>query len=253
MPRVNVGVVATVACGLAVALCGCGGQGIPRGAVIEAGSTPITKSELEREMARIAGASGVPGRATLEVPDPPRYRRCIAYKRANDPRPPKGQPQPTGASLLAECRLLYERVKLKAIYALIGFAWLGGKARELGLHASSAMVDRRLKEVKRYFPSEATYMKYLASEHTSATEMRRNVRLWVLTSLVQHRVEAQAGVLGGSESRRNVALLRFAHQFRAQWKAKTSCRRGYVFPVCRQYRRPSRPPVLAPPPVPLAG
>lgn len=250
--RLNAGALWLTTLCLLATLLGCGGKSMPQDAVIMAGSVSITKPELSHMMSVIAAQAGVPGRPTLEIPDPPNYTRCIAYKRAYPPAPPPtGGSQPNVARLRAECQLLYERVKLKAIYSLLSFAWLSGKAKELGVHASRGMVSRRFAQLKQSFPSEAAFKRYLAVEHLTPAELLRGLRLAVLTTLIQQKVEANAGVRDSSEASRTAALRRFAHAFKSEWKAKTSCRAGFVVPACEQYRPPKKRPILTPPHVSL--
>jgi hypothetical protein len=241
---------AACALSLFTALTGCAEKTLPPGVVIKAGSTQITKTALEHWMSVIAAESGGAGQPAPQTPDPPSYSRCIAYKRAWDSKPPKGQQPPAMSQLRAECKLLYERLKLKAIYFLIDDAWLGGKANELGVRATPSQVHE---QIRLSFPSAAAYRRILNVEHVSPADMLTRIRLLVLMTGIQQKVEAQAGVHGASETRRNAAMSRFGHAFKAQWKAKTSCRAGYVVPACKQYKRPKKPPVLAPPSVPLAG
>jgi hypothetical protein len=240
-------VVTACALSLCLPLTSCSGKTRSPGVVIKAGATQITKAGVEHWMSVIAAESGGAGRPAPQTPDPPHFSRCVAYKRVYDPKPPSDQRPLPISQVRAECRLFYERLKLKAIYFLIDDAWLRGKAGELGVRVTSEQVERQR---RLSFPSEAAYRRVLSLEHLSSADMLTRIRLLVLAGGIQQKVEQRAG---GSGSPRNTVMSRFGRAFMAQWKAKTSCRAGYVVPVCKQYKRPKRPPVLVPPSVPLAG
>ncbi|HLM85438.1 MAG TPA: peptidylprolyl isomerase [Solirubrobacteraceae bacterium] len=103
-------------------LASCGGSG--EGPVIaRVGAHAITRGALVRRMAEIA-TEGI-------VPDPPRYRACIAHEETLSPEPVKSQ-------LEDECRRGYRTLRRHAIESLISSDWLLGEARRRGLPAPTA-------------------------------------------------------------------------------------------------------------------
>jgi hypothetical protein len=249
--RTLVGIVVFTAC--LVLAGGCSdSSGVDVDAVIQVGSTSITRASVEHWMSVIAASAEGGGQPAPETPDPPRYRRCIAYKRAYDPKPPAARPAPNVSQLKSECERDYEKVKLKALYFLISLAWLKGKGAELGVHADAAAVQGELAAFKKGFPSEQAYKRYDMLKRITQADTEARLRMAVLVAKIQQKLEARAGGTTTNASRRTAVMREFANIFRRQWKAKTSCRAGYVVPLCKEYKPPAKPSALVPPQVPLA-
>jgi hypothetical protein len=107
------------AAALALALAACGGGSSSSGRVaIRVGDATIRAGDVRRQMQ--ADASGG------EVPDAPRFARCIARLRAQ-------QSEMLAEALVEECRSRYESLRARALTTLISSRWLVGEARERGL------------------------------------------------------------------------------------------------------------------------
>jgi hypothetical protein len=209
--------------------------------VVQVGSKAIAKSTVEHWMSVITATGYVnSGQPAPHTPDPPGFATCIAYKRRYPT--PASSHSPPRAKLKSECALEYAKVKLKALYILISDAWLSGKASELGIALNQGEVQRQLNVVKHSFSDEAAYKRYLLATGLNSADMLLRARLALLTNKIQQKIEVQAGGPRTSGAVRRTALQRFGRRFKAQWKAKTSCRTGYVVPFCSEYRGPARSP-----------
>ncbi len=243
----GLGAALLIACGLAAC-----GEGAAGEAVVKVGRTPITRAAVEHWMSVIAGEGSPPvGRPQPEVPAPPRYGACIAYRRKYPAPSVAGQPKPTPLQLKRECELEYRKEKLKALYVLISSEWISGEARELGVSVSSDAVKRQLVQLGSGARNESRVRRFLVGTRGTAHDLRSRIRQALLVTRIQQKLEARNRQKGLATAQRQQALNRFGERFSSKWRARTSCRSGYVVPICRQYKTPKVPPTLTPPRVPL--
>lgn len=104
-----------------------------------------------------------------------------AATQAQLPKPPKpGEAQ-------------YDELKESAINNLLEFVWLEGLAAEMGISVTDQKVQKKLKEVKdENFQSEAEYKKFLKESGFSRAEVRRQVKLQVLSEEIQADLQGRA-------------------------------------------------------------
>ena len=185
---------------------------------------------------------------TPPVPVPPRYDACIANPREHK-RLAFQQAHPTREQLKADCKLEFERFRLKALYLLISYQWVTGAARELGIRLDRRELTRQLSAYEQVGAANAgSFARYLRLTRATLADIELSLELAQLTQ----KVEVKVG--GGAQSpsqRRESLLADFGKKFRSRWRARTECRSQYIVPICRQYRRPQTPPKLVPPSVPL--
>jgi hypothetical protein len=234
---------------LAGGLTACGGATDEVAAQV--GKTTIARSEVEHWMSVIGGeVSTAAGQPEPSVPKPPSYSGCIAYKQKYPVTPANGKPKSAG-EVKTECRLEYEKEKVKALYFLGPFAWVRGEAAELGVDLTGGRLRRELALAERRFPSEEVARRVLVGTRGTKRDLTARLTQLLLLARIQQTLEQQGEQRGLTPAQRQQALDRFSERFERTWRARTSCRLGYVMPVCRQYRTPKVPSPITPPTIPL--
>jgi hypothetical protein len=200
----------------------------------------------------IAGeVSTAPGQPKPGVPAPPDYASCAAYKRKYPTTATAGA-KPTPVQLRRECASEFEKEKLKALYFLISSRWIEGAAQELGALPNEAELRRQIAPLERRFPSKAVARRFLVGVHGTEADLFARLKGVLLISKVQRKLEAQNRQRGLGKAERQQALDEFGQHFESTWRARTSCRPGYVVPICKErYLPPKVAATLSPPTVPL--
>jgi parvulin-like peptidyl-prolyl isomerase len=179
--------------GLTLAACG---GGIPGNAVVSVNGTPITKDTFNHWMTVAAGSSSpTTGSKTKPVvPDPPTYKACVAHLEATAPKPAKGQPKPTAATLKTQCEQQYTALKQQVLGFLISANWVLGEASSKNVKVSDNEVKKQFNQVKsQQFPKEADFQKFLASSGQTVSDLLLRVKLDMLSSKIQQKVTKDAG------------------------------------------------------------
>jgi hypothetical protein len=234
---------------LASGLTACGGT--TDEVAVQVGKTMISRSEVQHWMSVIGGeVSTAAGQPEPSVPKPPSYSACIAYKQKYPVTPTNGEPK-SADEVKNECRLEYEKEKVKALYFLVPFAWVRGEAAELGVNLTGGRLRRELALAERRFPSEDVARRVLVGTRGTKKDFAARLTQLLLLARIQQALERQGKQRGLTLAQRQQALDRFSERFERTWRARTSCRLGYVMPVCRQYRTPRVPPPITPPTIPL--
>jgi foldase protein PrsA len=178
-----------------VTLVACGG-GIPGNAVVAVNGTPITTTTFNHWMLVAAGSSSpaTGSKAKPVVPDPPTYKACVAHLEATAPKPAKGQPKPTAATLKTQCEQQYTALKQQVLGFLISANWVLGEASAQGVKVSDNEVKKQFNQVKsQQFPKEADFQKFLASSGQTVSDLLLRVKLDMLSSKIQQKVTKDAG------------------------------------------------------------
>jgi len=172
-----------------LAISACGG-GIPSNAVVQVGSTPITKATFNHWLAVAAAATATSsGTGKPVLPEPPNYTACIEHLKAVTPAPVKGQAPPTQAQLKAQCEQQYQALKQEVLSFLLSSQWVIGEASSLGLHVSDAEVKKRFEQVKtQQFPKQAEFEKFLATSGQTASDLLLRVKLNMLSAKIQQQI-----------------------------------------------------------------
>jgi hypothetical protein len=235
---------------LASGLTSCGGSAADEMAA-QVGTKKIARSEVQHWMSVIAGeVSTAAGQPEPSVPKPPNYSACIVYKKKYPITPSTSEPK-SASEVKHECRLEFEKEKLKALYFLIPLVWVKGEAAELGVNLTGKALEQELAAAKRQFPSEAVARKFLVGTRGTAKDLSARLTQLVLVARVQRILERQAAQRHLTRAQRQQALDQFSERFGRTWRARTSCRPGYVMPICRQYRAQKAPSPVTPPTLPL--
>jgi foldase protein PrsA len=179
-------------------LTACGG-GIPGNAVVSVNGTSIT-SQTFNHWLQVASASSAASTATGKtppkpvVPDPPTYKACVAHLEATAPKPAKGQPAPTAATLKAQCEQQYTTLKQQVLGFLISSNWVIGEANELGVKVSDTEVKKQFNQIRtQQFPKEADFQKFLANSGQTISDLLLRVKLNLLSSKIQQKITKDAG------------------------------------------------------------
>ncbi|HEY2631486.1 MAG TPA: peptidyl-prolyl cis-trans isomerase [Solirubrobacteraceae bacterium] len=184
---------AVLVTGLTLAACG---GGIPGNAVVAVNGTPITTSTFNHWMMVAAGSSSPTTSSTSKpvVPDPPTYKACVAHLEATAPKPAKGQPKPTPATLKTQCEQQYTALKQQVLGFLISANWVLGEASSQGVKVSDKEVQKQFNQVKsQQFPKEADFQKFLASSGQTVSDLLLRVKLDMLSSKIQQKITKDAG------------------------------------------------------------
>jgi foldase protein PrsA len=83
----------------------------------------------------------------------------------------------------------YDAVKQQVMQFLVSAKWIEGEAKDRGLSASPAEVDRQFEETKdQSFPSEKAYKRFLRSSGQTEEDLKFRVRLDVLSNKIRQQV-----------------------------------------------------------------
>jgi hypothetical protein len=224
------------------------GEGLASGTAVRVGTAPIGTTEVSHWMSVIAGEVSTPaGQPAPVVPDPPRYTRCIAYRRRYPATFQTGSA--ATATLTGECQHEYEKEQLKALYTLITSVWVADEASELGVTLTGTELDRLIAADEEQTPQ---IRRFLVGARGTNADLRARVKLIALTAKIQQKLEAEPSQHQTS-ARRQRELNRFGATFERKWRARTTCRQQYSVPICNDYRPPRTATGLVPPAIPLTN
>ncbi len=231
---------------LICALAGCGGAHASPTAV-RVGAHAIGVATVHHWMSALVGKGSNGKEPGPAVPVPPKYTACIADQRAHR-RVPFAHGTPTDAQLRSYCEYEYERFKLKALYVLISHAWTTGEASELGVRVDRGELGRQLAAFEAAIaPNGAAFARTLRFWRATRADVLLSLEDEQLATRIQAKVEAGAKTPAEGAQ----AFARFGRAFKRKWVSRTSCARGYVVPICRNFKPPKEPAGLVPPSVPL--
>ena len=178
---------------LSLLLAACGG--VPGNGVARVNDTVIKKSSFDHWLAVAALSSQTPGSTGgATVPDAPKYTKCIATKRAQQPKPSAGQPQQTDAQLKAACDQDYKSLQQQVMQFLISAQWIQGEAQDLGIKVSDKDVQKEFQKQKtQSFPKETDYQAFLKSSGMSQKDILLRVKLDLLSNKIRDKVTKGKG------------------------------------------------------------
>ncbi|HEV3283628.1 MAG TPA: peptidyl-prolyl cis-trans isomerase [Solirubrobacteraceae bacterium] len=183
-----------------VGLAACGG--IPGNAVVQVGSTPVTKESFNHWM-QVAATANSPAQGAISkpaVPEPPDYKACIAHLQATTPAPAKGQTAPTTAQLKSQCEQQYKQLQQQVLGFLISSNWVLGEAGDLGVKVSDKEVHKQFEKIKsQQFPRVAEYEKFLVSTGQTTSDLLLRVKLNMLSSKIQEKIAKKKHAVTKSE------------------------------------------------------
>jgi parvulin-like peptidyl-prolyl isomerase len=174
----------------AVVLAACGGSGVPSNAVATVDGAVISKASFNHWM-QIAVNSLQQSTTGAHAPVPvaPDFTACIAYHRANDPKPAKGQPAPTTASLKTECQQTYASGLAQTMPFLITADWLQGEAAAQKITVSNATVASQLKQIEAaQFQTPTALATFLQESGETNADLLYRVRVDALSNDIRTKV-----------------------------------------------------------------
>jgi foldase protein PrsA len=168
---------------LAVSACG----GVPGNAVATVDGEPIEKASFDHWMNVLAKSSGQAGAA---VPKPPAYTACIAQLRKTSPKPAKGQPKVTDATLKSQCKQQYTALRDQALQLLTSTQWLEAEADEMDIKVSDADVKKKVDEFKKspQFAQKGAFEKFLKQAGATNEDIALQARAELLTQKITDKV-----------------------------------------------------------------
>ena len=183
---------------------------VPSNAIAVVGSFAISKKSFAHWLVI---ASRLPyvntGTTPPPVPDPPRYKACIAATRAEYA---KGAKIPSASALGTQCASRYNQLSQEVITLLAQDAWVQGEAYDEHARVTPAQVDAAwTSQSKTQFPTTAKLDNYLAESGFTVAD----VKWYLLFSLLQQAIttKADAGVSNVSQA----AIASYYHAHLAQY------------------------------------
>lgn len=163
---------------------------VPGNSVAQVGDDEISKEQFEHWVKVVAKGSQqqTPGQAAV-VPDPPKYTKCAAALKKSTPKPAKGQPKPTAASFIKQCKQQYTLFRNQAENFLIQSIWLQGEAKDRNIQVTDAAVEKRFEQVKKQnFPKAKDFSKFLKDSGQTLADLKLQVKLDVISTKIKTQV-----------------------------------------------------------------
>jgi foldase protein PrsA len=174
---------------ITLAACGGGGGSVPGNAVAVVDGQSITKADYDRWQ-QITAKGATQGNPNAVVPDPPSFTNCVATLRKQS-KPAKGQPKPTDASLLAQCKAQEQQIQQQTMSTLIQTAWVEGEAKKQGVTVNDSAVQQQLAQTKKQsFPTPAAYNKFLKTSGMTAADVVDRIRVQLLAQRITQKVQS---------------------------------------------------------------
>jgi foldase protein PrsA len=154
---------------LAVAALGvsaCGGGGVPGNSVATVGDQTIKRNTFDHWMKIIAisqaGQTNPTNAKSAKVPDAPDFKQCAADKKKTAAKPAKGQPEPTDAQFVSQCKQQYDQFKTEVLGFLIRSTWLDQEANKQNVKVTDAELQKQIDDIKKQqFTQKGSYEKFL--------------------------------------------------------------------------------------------
>jgi foldase protein PrsA len=181
----------------------CGGSSIPGNSVAKVGDASITKNDFNHWL-QIAATSSqgqanpdiASGKKKAEIPDSPKFTKCIASKKAAAPAPAKGQPKPTDAQFKTQCQTEYNGLRDQVLQFLISAQWIVGESKDQGLKITDAEVNKQFDTTKKQsFPKEADFQKFLKSSGMDLTDLKFRVKVQALSDKLRTKITKGKGTV----------------------------------------------------------
>jgi foldase protein PrsA len=150
----------------ALGVSACGGGGVPGNSVATVGDQTIKRSTFDHWMKIIAisqaGQTNPASAKDAKVPDAPDFKQCAADKQKTAPKPAKGQPEPTQAQFVSQCKQQYEQFKTEVLGFLIRSTWLDQEATKQNVKVTDKELQKQIDDIKKQqFTQKGSYEKFL--------------------------------------------------------------------------------------------
>jgi foldase protein PrsA len=178
--------------------CGGSGDSIPGNAVAVVDGQPITTASFNRWLA-ITAKSTTATNPSAVVPDPPSFTNCVAALRKQS-EPAKGQPKPTDASLLAQCKAQEQQLRQQVVTTLIQTEWIDAEAKQQNVSVPAAAVQQQVNTIKKQsFPKAGAYEKFLQQSGMTAADVSRTERTQLLGQAIVQKVQKSTGKVSAAQ------------------------------------------------------
>jgi foldase protein PrsA len=214
---------------------GCGGS-TSANAVAVVGGNVITKASFEHwlHVAAVRDYQQQPLTTVPAgvVPDPPLYTHCVAHLKAEADKPSALLPAQSAIPPKKQCEQRYQRLREQVLGSLITAYWLIGEGKARGLVATDKAVNQYVEmSWKNAYPSRAAFEKSLVNAGETMSDQLFRAKVKVFSAQIEKQYASNS-----SGHAHTPALLKFLSELPRRWTAKTSCRKGYVVPNCKQYK-----------------
>jgi len=183
-------VAALAAAALGVSACG---DSLPGNSVATVGNQTIKRSTFDHWMRIIAisqaAQTNPAAGATAKVPDAPDFKQCAAEKKKTAAKPAKGQPEPTEASFVAQCKTQYEQFKTEVLGFLIRSTWLDQEATKQKVSVTDKDLQKQIDAIKKQqFTQKGSYEKFLQNAGLTNEDVLFQQRVQQLQSKITAKV-----------------------------------------------------------------
>jgi foldase protein PrsA len=180
---------------LAVAVLGvsaCGG-GMPGNSVATVGDQTIKRNTFDHWMKIIAisqaGQTNPTNAKSAKVPDAPDFKQCAADKKKTAPKPAKGQPEPTDAQFVSQCKQQYEQFKTEVLGFLIRSTWLDQEAAKQNVKVTEQELQKQIDDIKKQqFTQKGSYEKFLQNAGLTNEDVLFQQRVRELQNKITQKV-----------------------------------------------------------------
>gem|GEM_PF-2823254 len=273
---------------VASAFGGCTTKGSQDAWVAKVGDRAISQQTYDHWLRISAALMRPPGVKQINIPDPPRYTHCSSYLRrlTKKSRLKAGDPPLTPAQARPRCQEIQTLLRSQVLPYLIAQAWIEGEAKQEGVALSDAEASHAVAQAKRRdIGNKQSFRAFLARSTMSPEDYASRARLDVLFAKIRAKhtpatvspstAEVRAYWIGHRHQfdspkdrgkavpfdrvepqvrqyligqQREKAFSPFVTAFQRRWRLRTTCRRGYVIPGCKNAPASAGAPVGAPSP-----
>ncbi len=130
----------------------------------------------------------------------------------------------------------------RALAFLITSSWVLGEAAHRHATVTESEVSKRLAALEhKSFPKKGELQAFLNKSKQTQQDLQMRVKVEMLSGLIKGEIRATA-----SKGKANAALASFEGEFKARWRARTSCQPAYVMEDCKQYKGSGEPALSEP-------
>ena len=172
----------------AATIAGCGND-VPPNAVAQVGDSAITQDEFDKWLQTNATVQAQ-GQDVV-APDPPDYTKCVAAKKKQPL--PKGQKQPSNATLKKQCEQEFDTLKSEVMQFLIQAEWVEQEAEAQDIVVTDKQAEKALAaQKKQAFPNEKAYREFLKTSGMSNDDVIYRVKLEQLQQKLTQKITKDA-------------------------------------------------------------
>jgi Raf kinase inhibitor-like YbhB/YbcL family protein len=206
---------------LVLAVSGCGG-----GSSTSTGATTVTVSSLSGTAHDASLTSGAVANVAGVAITKAGVEHWLAVTTALSSAASKGTSTP-GASTPSQA------LKNQTLAFLISSQWVLSEAAAKGISVSEAAIHKRFTEIEHEeFKQPGELKTFMSKSGETMADLLLRVKIELLESAISQRVTASKH----SSAEKQAALAAFQAAFQKRWKAKTTCKSGYVVEDCKEYK-----------------